>query len=179
MSTMSYRQVADYVKQRQRLRLRSMTEPDEDWHPELFLLRAERLHQHPVPVGWFGNRATKQALTNEVIVPLIRIGRVRIVALQVTMFMLRPEHPVGQLVNERYAANPDESPTAGLPRFQDIEGTEEHLWVHVFDAERYEGWTARITRPERGAPQLARFELLGGPDAMVGDLIDPIKAALR
>ena len=51
--------------------------------------------------------------------------------------------------------------------------------MHVFDAERFEGWRARITRPALGPPGLGAFELPGGPDAMFGDLVDPIKAALR
>jgi hypothetical protein len=176
---MNYRQLADHVKQRQRLRHRKMTEPQDDWMPEAYFLRANgHLSRQDIPPGWFENAATKDALVHDVFLPFIHVGHVRIFALTVVMFMISGEHPVGQVIEERYEAG-DERPTRGLPYFQDIEGSIEQLWVHIVDAERYEGWCATITRPKRGRPQLAPFQMPTSPDLMGGRMIDPIKAALR
>jgi hypothetical protein len=175
---MNYRQTVDHVKQRQRLKHRQMQRPDDDWYPEAFFLRDDRLHHQPIPMPWFENRASKEALVREVFVPLIRAGHIRVFVFSVVMYMLSSEHPMGKVIFEREDAGED-SPARGLPRFQDVEGSVEQLWVHAFDAERHEGWVAQIKRPKRGRPQLAPFELIAGPDQMWGDMIDPIKEALR
>lgn len=116
---MTYRQVADHVKQRQRLRHQKMTKPDDDWFPEAYFLRATgRLSHQDIPTPWFHNRTSKEALVNDVFVPLIRWGGVRVFAFVVVMYMLEPEHPVTALIAERDKQG-WESPTKGLPPFLD------------------------------------------------------------
>jgi hypothetical protein len=174
---MTYRQVADYVKQRQRLRHRDMTAPEDDWFPEAFFLRGERLHHAPVPTEWFDDRRSKEELWAR-FAALIQVGHVQVFAFTLVMYMLTSEHPLGREMFDREARG--DQPTAGMPRFQDIEGSIEGLHVHVFDAERHEDWMAQIKRAASGPPSLAPFELLGADaDMSWGDMIDPIKVALR
>lgn len=175
---MTYRQLADHVKQRQRLRLQKMTRPGDDWYPEVYYVRPQGVDEVPIDPAYFRDRATKHQLVNGVMVPAIRTGRVRMVALTVVMYALRDTHPMMQVIEERKAAG-DPAPGRGLPYFQDVEGSIEMLWIHVFDAERYEGWTAQIKRPAKGRPELAPFELNAVNEEMSGELTDPIKAALR
>lgn len=175
---MNYRQFADYVQQHQRLTQRSMRGPDDDWYPHAYFLAADRVVVKPIPTPFFDGVEAKQLLVHNVLVPLIEIGRPRAFAMSVVMFLLSAEHPMGKVIAERMLEGGDESPTAGLPRFQDVDGSIEQLQVHVFDAERHEMWAANIERPDDGPPSIPPFELLGA-DIFFGDLVDPIKAALR
>lgn len=154
---MNYRQVVDHVKQRQRLAHRRMREPEDDWFPEAFFLQGEHLHQQLIPTRWFDDRASKEELVRGVFVPLIRTARVRVFAFSVVMYALTSEHPMSKLMQKRWEAG-EESPTRGLPRFQDVKGSVEQLCVHAFDAERHEGWMAQITpsRARTTAPRAVR-----------------------
>lgn len=173
---MTYRQFVDYVLQRQRLYKPGA--PDGDWPPSVYFDHGPHVATHPIPKPLLANAATKRHFINNVVCAYIATARPVKVATVVGVYQLTEGHPVGQIIAERILENPDESPTRGLPRFQEIEGSTEWLMVQVFDAERFEPWQARVLRSKSAPPRLGPFEL-PGVDALTGAWSDPIREAMR
>lgn len=172
---MTYRQLVDYLKQRQRLRLRRMTKPDDEWWPEAHFALADELRTIAIDPVYFEDRLSKRLLVDKVIVPAIHAGRVRLFGLQLVTYAISSANPdpVAQDVMGRAEYDP-----VGLPNFEAIPGRVEFLLVAVWDAERAEIWTATIDRPASGPPALGPWEM-AAIDTLGGPMFDPIEAALR
>jgi hypothetical protein len=172
---LTYRQFVDHLKQRQRMRLRPMTRPDDDWFPEAHFVLDGGLRTVPLDLAYFADRLSKRLLVNELLVPAIRAGRARMFGLQLVMYTIRANNP--DPVAQNVMSRPEYDPV-GLPDFETIPGREEQLMVTVWDPERAETWIARIDRPAKGAPHLALWSM-ANIGSLWGPMFDPITEALR
>jgi hypothetical protein len=173
--TGDYRSFVDLVQRRVRKQWRAVTAPNADAQPALWMHRDEYLHVVPVPGGWLENAATKEALVERVIVPLIKAGELIKLAMSMAAWMVDLSSPAGtEIARLRDAGQP-------TPPFNEIglPGVREHVIVSVFDAERHEFWHASVVRSDTMGPILGRFRMPMGPDQVEGLLADPIKAAMR
>lgn len=170
---MTYRQFVDYLKQRQRFRALEMKQPDDEWWPEAHFALPAQTRTVRIDPSYFRDRLSKRFLVNEVIVPVIRAGRVRMFGLQLVMYMLNSKNPAAQGIIDRPEYDP-----VGVPNFADVPGRIEVVGVTVWDAERTESWTAEIARPESGPPTLGVWQM-ATVGSLWGPMFDPITAAMR
>lgn len=103
---------------------------------------------------------------------IIGVARPRLFAWSTTMNMLMAGSPGAEVVRKAYEAGEP------IPRFDTLEGYTEQGALHIFDAERQESWYRKVLhRDANGRPAYGPWH--HPPGDMDGDMIDPIREAMR
>ncbi len=125
----------------------------------------------PLPPFWLGDRATKQALATEVMVPAIVAGRCEYAAIASAAWTAVPGSPLAEEVQRLSEVG------APIPAFDDLglDGLLEEVTVLACSAEAAVMHRATMRRTAIAPPRLAEWESF---DNVKGHWSEPIQAAL-
>jgi hypothetical protein len=170
-----FRAFVETCKRWVRNEVRALRDPRDDIHPALIMHRGDRLRVQRIPGRWLANAATKQAVIEQFVLPIIRAGRPSKLAIVSAAWTCEPGSPLADYI-DAFAAR-----GAPIPRFDEVglPGLLEEVYVSAFDPERHEFWRA-LKRSAGCLAFLGPWTMPGGArDVMAGPWVDPIREAMR